>query len=123
MTAVQPVTNCHKVLRSLIDMLIPGTSKKASQILNKDLTRETYIDYLIDLYHMVVAVVPQMQAAIDTLKKEDKRIILFFALAIGSNNTRKSRKYFPLLLDFEVLLKCWPSNYHKSSLKLKLHTM
>ncbi|MCJ8267859.1 MAG: iron-containing redox enzyme family protein [Psychrosphaera sp.] len=71
MTAVQPVTNCHKVLRSLIDMLIPGTSQKASQILNKDLTRETYIDYLIDLYHMVVAVVPQMQAAIDTLKKED----------------------------------------------------
>lgn len=69
--ATQPVTNCHNVLRSLIDILIPGTSKTASQVLNKDLTRETYIDYLIDLYHMVVAVCPQMQAAIDTLKKEN----------------------------------------------------
>lgn len=68
-TAATHKTNLHLTLRALIDILIPGTSVTAKKILNEDLTKEKYITYLIDLYHMVIAVCPMMQTAADELRK------------------------------------------------------
>ena len=65
----KPQANFDVTLRTMIDLLIPGTSIKAQQIFNDDLTKDTYINYLVDLYHMVVAVCPQMQMAHDALVK------------------------------------------------------
>ncbi len=66
-----PQSKFHITLKALIDILIPGTSVKAKLILNENLTKDKYIAYLTDLYHMVLPLCHQMQVAMDEYKKLD----------------------------------------------------
>ncbi len=71
MTPDTSASDFHLTLRTMIDLLIPGTSTKAQQIFNDDLSKEKYTTYLIDLYHIVVGVCPMMRMALEQLSSKN----------------------------------------------------
>ncbi|MCK5021260.1 MAG: iron-containing redox enzyme family protein [Candidatus Peribacteraceae bacterium] len=59
-------------LRTQIDILIPSLSSQVKQVFNHETTKERYINYLKNLYQIVVASRPLMQAALSELEMESK---------------------------------------------------